>query len=39
MMYIAFLATVYVGLSFVEKLTKKEELKKMEDEANEWQNC
>jgi hypothetical protein len=34
MMYIAFLATIYVGLSFVEKLTKKEELKKMEDEAN-----
>lgn len=34
MMYIAFLATIYVGLSFVEKLTKKEELKKMEDETN-----
>lgn len=34
MMYICFLATIYVGLSFVEKLTKKEELKKMEDEAN-----
>lgn len=34
MMYIAFLATIYVGLSFVEKLTKKEELKKMEDKTN-----
>lgn len=34
MMYIAFLATIYVGLSFVEKLAKKEELKKMEDETN-----